>query len=386
MISILFIHQSAELYGSDKTLLLLLKKVNRTSFNPVVVLPNDGPLKAALEKENIQVVIAPVLKLYRKMITPKNLFKFFKDIKKSRKILDQLHKKHHFEIVYSNTLAVLLGIIFANKRNIKHLWHIHEIIESPKIFTHLFCSLLALKANTQIIYNSNSTQNFWNVNQSISKKGQVIYNGIETHNTTIEPLENNGISPFPFPINPSDKYITLVGRISRLKGHKWTLNTYINYLAKDSTIKLLFVGSPVEGQEHYLHEIEQIIEDNKLENNVTILPFTTDLSSIWALTTVAIMPSTEAESFGLVAAEAMLAKKPVVGSNKGGITEIIQHNETGFLVPTNDEREFASAVLQLLENEELRTSFGQKGHQRIIDTFSVEKYVKSFEAVFHKLV
>ena len=77
MKNILFIHQSAELYGSDKTLLLLLKYLDKAKFYPVVILPNDGPLKNELEKVNIEVHIAPVLKLYRKMFSPKNLITFF---------------------------------------------------------------------------------------------------------------------------------------------------------------------------------------------------------------------------------------------------------------------------------------------------------------------
>ena len=51
MKNILFIHQSADLYGSDKTLLLLLSKLDKTRFNPIVVIPLDGPLKEELEKE-----------------------------------------------------------------------------------------------------------------------------------------------------------------------------------------------------------------------------------------------------------------------------------------------------------------------------------------------
>jgi hypothetical protein len=78
MKSILFIHQSAELYGSDKTMLYFLSELDKTKYFPVIVLPFDGPLKVELEKKNIKVVIAPVLKLYRKMFTPKNMLLFFK--------------------------------------------------------------------------------------------------------------------------------------------------------------------------------------------------------------------------------------------------------------------------------------------------------------------
>ena len=77
MKSILFIHQSAELYGSDKTILMFISSLDKQQYKSVVILPFDGPLKEALENENIEVVIAPVLKLYRKLFTPKNLIAFF---------------------------------------------------------------------------------------------------------------------------------------------------------------------------------------------------------------------------------------------------------------------------------------------------------------------
>ena len=119
MKNILFIHQSAELYGSDKTLLLLIKNLDKSKFYPIVILPNEGPLKKELESESIIVVIAPVLKLYRKMFTPKKLVGFLKDFKKGFSVLRKLNEEYKFEIIYSNTLAVLLGFFFAKKNNIK---------------------------------------------------------------------------------------------------------------------------------------------------------------------------------------------------------------------------------------------------------------------------
>ena len=64
MKNILFIHQSSELYGSDKTLLLLLKSIDKNKFFCTVVLPNEGPLKEELDLIGIKVIISPVLKLH----------------------------------------------------------------------------------------------------------------------------------------------------------------------------------------------------------------------------------------------------------------------------------------------------------------------------------
>ena len=376
MINILFIHQSAELYGSDKTLLLLLKHIDKTRFYPIVVLPNEGPLKSELDKENIKVVIAPVLKVYRKMFTPQNILKFVKDIKKGVDALDILNKQHHFDIVYSNTLAVLLGIIYAKKRKIKHLWHVHEIIVHPKVIASIFPKILMRYSNL-VICNSNATQNNLTVRiPELKLKTKVIYNGVELN------AKNKAVAQkTDFGFNETDIIITLVGRISRLKGHKLLLDVFTNHLIKNENIKLLFVGSPVEGQEQYLDEIQNSINRNKLQTKVKTLPFLNDLNGIWSITDIAIMPSTEAESFGLVAVEAMLAKKPVVGSNLGGLSEIVINNETGLLFDPNSKEALLEALFKLIESPSLRSEFGEKGYERAIKEFSITKHVQQFEAV-----
>jgi glycosyltransferase involved in cell wall biosynthesis len=75
----------------------------------------------------------------------------------------------------------------------------------------------------------------------------------------------------------------------------------------------------------------------------------------------------------------MLAKKPVIGSNHGGLTEIIVNNETGFLVEPNNETKLAEAISKLIESPELRKQFGESGYQRAINEFSVGTYVNKFE-------
>ena len=378
MITILFVHQSAELYGSDKTLLLLVKQLDKTKFYPVVVLPNEGILKDELEKENIQVVIAPVLKLYRKMVTPKNIFNFLKDIKKGMSILDKLNKKHHFDIVYSNTLAVLLGMVFAKRRKIKHLWHVHEIIVSPKIIASVFPKLV-MRNSDLVVCNSKATQN--NLTQRIPKlesKSIVIYNGIEL-TTQI----NSDTIRFGFA--PRDVIITLVGRISSWKGQQLLLSAFFTLCKKHKNIKLVFLGSAPQNQEYFESNLINKIAENKLQDKVVIFPFQKDIAKFWKSIDIAVVPSTAPEPFGMVAIEAMLAKKPVIASNHGGITEIVMDNETGYLVQPNDKIALAEAISKLVDDSVLRNQFGEKGHNRVVQEFSLEKHVQQFEAAFVKL-
>lgn len=379
MKKILIIHQSSELYGSDKMLLIFLQNINKNNFFFVVILPTEGPLKVELEKIGIEVIILPVLKLYRDIFTFKNGIKFLKDTIKSVGHLNKLHKSYKFDLVYSNTLAVLLGAIFSYKQRIKHIWHVHEIIEHPKIIAWFFPKLL-YHFSDKIICNSSATENNI-VKRELRNSGKtiVVHNGI--------PFNENpkDFSKKEFGFSDEDIIITLVGRISRLKGHKWVLETINKYFKNNRNIKILFVGSPVPNQEHYLLNIEEYIQSNNLSNTVKIIPFTTNLEGIWSVTDIALMPSTEKESFGLVAVEAMLAKKPVIASNHGGLKEIVSDNENGFLVEPNNNEAFKLALEKLINDPLMRKKFGDKGYQTVISKFSVEKYVQKIEDILEKI-
>lgn len=379
MKTILFVHQSAELYGSDKMLQILLSGLDPEIFKSVVILPGDGPLKQRLEQDNITVVIAPVLKVYRKMFTPANLMRFFSEIRQGIKILDKLNNQHKFDIVYSNTLAVLLGMIYARKRRIKHVWHVHEIIVHPKPIASAYPHLLK-RFTDVIICNSKATRdNLVNRMPSLKQKCVVVYNGVE------ERLSDTvSIAKAFAGFKEGDVIITLVGRISRLKGHKWLIKAFMKHLL-ETDIKLLFVGSPVPGQEFYEEEIRAIIANRKLGDRIQIRPFTKDLQPVWDVTDIAVMPSTEAESFGLVALEAMLAKKPVIGADHGGLQEIIVNDVTGFLVEPSNIAELANAILRLASDSELRRKMGAAGYNRARAEFSQQGYVDKISAVLEKV-
>lgn len=386
MINLLFIHQSGEMYGSDKTLLFLLKYLDKTRFTSVVILPTEGPLKIALENENIKVIIAPVLKLHRKMFSVKEIYNFLNDSKKAVSTMDILHKTHHFDIIYSNTLAVLLGINYARKRKIKHIWHIHEIIESPKLIKHFFLKLIQIKANTKIIYNSFATSKFWNVNKIIARKSVVILNGLESIKESLPEKEIQRIRLDFFNANSHEIVIALIGRINSWKGQAILLEVFVELAKLNTNIKLVFIGSTPPNQDYLVADLQNKIAECNIIEKVAIIPFQENIADFWQSIDIAVVPSTEPEPFGLVAVEAMLAKKPVVASNHGGLSEIVVNNETGLLVEPRNVNELIIALQKLIENEELRKSFGQKGYEKAIKEFSVEHYTKKIEGIFDAIL
>jgi len=390
MKSILIIHQSSELYGSDKTILFFCKELDKTKYFPIVVIPSDGPLKREFEKENIQVVIAPVLKLYRNIVNPKNIFTFYKDYFASMKILKKLHEEHNFQLVYSHTLAVLIGFFFAKKNKIKHLWHVQEIINKPAFVNKAFKKLLSLKANHKAIYDSIQTMKFWTKNSEIlQNKSDFVWNGLnldEKYNTSEEEIRE--IRESFFKSENNQIVIGLIGRINGWKGQQLLLDAY-KLVRNDSNYKntkLVFVGSAPPNQDFFVEDLKTKIGELNFQEYVIIVPFQQNIWKFWDSIDIAVVPSTEPEPFGMVAIEAMAAKKPTIVANHGGLQEIVIHDQTGFLFEPRNATDLAKHLKLLINDDNKRKSFGESGYSRVKEVFSMKNHTDKLEEIFQNLI
>ncbi|MEP6901902.1 MAG: N-acetyl-alpha-D-glucosaminyl L-malate synthase BshA [Actinomycetota bacterium] len=100
---------------------------------------------------------------------------------------------------------------------------------------------------------------------------------------------------------------------------------------------------------------------------------------------VSLLPS-EMESFGLAALEAQACEVPVVASRVGGIPEVINDGETGFMSDIGDTEKMSNDVLKLLNDDELRTSFGKRGRELAISRYSSEKIIPQYIAFYEKVL
>lgn len=379
---ILYIHQSAELYGSDKTLLYLASEIKAKGFYPIVVLPFKGPLYDALEKCGIEIIIAPVLKISRKMFSVGNLVQMPFEIFKSFAIIKKHLRGRKIDVIHSNTLAVLIGALYAKRYGIRHLWHVHEIVEHPKFISELYPKIVDYFSD-MVVFNSQATADFMvDKKPAMGTKAKVVLNGFDrTEDFSSAKVIAQTRSEL-FQADANDLVIALVGRISRWKGQQLLLSAFQKLQQKDSNTKLVFVGSAPPNQEVFQETLEARIADYKLGDKVTIVPFQNEIWRIWDSIDIAVVPSTEPEPFGLVAIEAMLACKPVIGANHGGLKEIIINDETGFLIKPNDESLLEIALRTLAEKPELRTRMGQKGNERAKAVFSLKRYVEDFVGLY----
>ena len=92
------------------------------------------------------------------------------------------------------------------------------------------------------------------------------------------------------------------------------------------------------------------------------------------------------ESFGLAALEALACGTPVIGSDMGGLPEVVRHGETGFLFPLGSVEEMAEAGVSLLRDQELWSRFSQAARVDSVERFSSDKILPLYEDLYREVV
>jgi 1,4-alpha-glucan branching enzyme len=116
----------------------------------------------------------------------------------------------------------------------------------------------------------------------------------------------------------------------------------------------------VAGDGSYRKELEVKVDRLGLRSHVSFLGWieAADLRSAYREAWVLVLPSILEEGLGMVLVEAGLMGRPVIGSDLGGIRDIIQHGHNGLLVPPGNSKALAEAILTILTNRNLAQQMG----------------------------
>ena len=219
------------------------------------------------------------------------------------------------------------------------------------------------------------------------EKVTVIHNGIDPE--FYKPTFNNDLL-IEFGINPEVPFVLFVGRITRQKGISQLIAS-AKYFNKNCQV-VLCAGAPDTPEIE--KETEELIANLKKERDGIILISEMlprdKVKVLYSHARVFACPSLY-EPFGIINLEAMSCETPVVGSAVGGIPEIIVEGKTGNLIelesisrtnfnPKNPEKfqkDFASKINALLDDENLAKSMGKEGRKRVLDIFSWESIAKT---------
>jgi len=372
-LTVLFLNSSSDLYGSSRILIEVIKVYKNAGMVPVVVLSEQGPLQNHLIDLGVSVHIQNLGILRRKYVNPSGVINRLTMNFKAYRFLDRLHGEFNFKLVYSNTLAVVVGAQWAKWNGLPHIWHIHEILLGPPPLVSLLRRLLDNTTPAPIVV-SEAVKTHW-AGRLRRSKPTVIHNGIPYE----EFLNSAGIATQELGIAEDSVIITMIGRINPGKGQLFFLEMAKKIINTYPHCHFLLVGDPFPGYENIESEIKNYIVENRLENYVSNLGFREDIASLLKASDIFMLPSNLPDSLPTVILEAMAAGCPVVATRSGGASELVVEGETGFLIPINDIDSGVNALIELILNRELRKKFGNAGRNRVLEEFSLDSFSKNIE-------
>ena len=194
-----------------------------------------------------------------------------------------------------------------------------------------------------------------------------VYNGVDLRAFTPS-LRNGSHAPM----------IGIIGRLVPVKDHATFLRAAVLISREQPAARFLIVGNgPLR------EALNQEVARVGLEERVQFLDSQSDTASVFAALDVVVV-SSRYEGCCNVILEGMAMGKPVVATAVGGNPELIVPGETGYLVPSDDAMNLATAILQLLRDPEHARAMGQAGRRRIEAHFTLDRMVREIETVYRR--
>lgn len=177
---------------------------------------------------------------------------------------------------------------------------------------------------------------------------------------------------------PEDRVVLgMVGAFDEHKGHQ-DLLAALETLKRDGRLSgaaCLVFG---RGDARQTEAVRRGVEVRGLGDVVFLRGFREDVHRIYSAFDVFLQPSRDFESFPMTVLEAMCAAVPVVATDVGGVTEMVEDGVTGIIVPPNDPGALASALAGLIADRSLRARMGRAGRLSFERNFSAERMARDY--------
>lgn len=354
----------AKLGGGGKSLLGLLSQLPASGWNAHVVVPGEGQFTDALVDMKIPHTVYPFSPLeWRKPLagamgtaTWRRLF---------RQVNPNLIHANGFDLSRSFALA-------AGMARIPYITHVRFPVEPDGARW----TLRGLPKPAAFIFNSHAMEKaLWPTLSMLAPHSRpyVVHNAVDLDNFTTA----------PWPDGPVCR-IGMVANFAPFKRHEDFLRMAADMVKARQDLEFWIVGEDTQGTGRRA-ELETLAHALGVTPYVRFLGHRADIPDIMRQLHLLVVPS-QFEPFGRVVIEAMACGRPVIGSNDGGIPEIIEHGKTGYLVDVGNHQGFADAALMLLDQRPMWEDMSRSAVSAVRERFSLDAHTAQITAIYGEIL
>jgi glycosyltransferase involved in cell wall biosynthesis len=378
--TVLFVHPSDELYGSDRCLLDLVRRLPEHA-RAIVALPADlayeGRLSHELRAAGATVMRVDYVVLRRMWLRPRYLPGLLRRATVGSLALARVIRRERADVVYVNTVAAVGGALAAFAARRRCIWHVHEVLTDEPAAFRMTLRLLLRAFATRIIANSHATaRSIVAGDGRRAERTSVIYPGIDPGDLPPTRTASDGR-----PLR-----LAIVGRIAPRKGIEEGLAAVGILRRRGIDLRLEVLGSPPPGREQLRDAMHRQAMTAGIDAVTTFAGFVDDVPARLRRADILIVPSQRPEPFGMVLLEGMAAGCAVVATrNGGGSDEILDDGVTGLYCGC-EPASIAAAVERLARDEPLRHAIARRAPHAVHERFTTERYAQAIIVQLERVV
>ena len=336
----------ARLSGGEIALARLLDALGGLDVH--VILGEDGPLVARLERTGATVEILPLApsagSVERTRVTLRRMpWRSAAATARHVWLLSRRLRDLHPDVVHTNSLkSGVYGGLAARLAGVPQVWHVRDRLAPdylPGQAATLIRAMLAVLP-AAVVANSRATLATLGRRVAARPTSHVIY---EAYRPALPPVPR-----------PDGFTVGLVGRMAPWKGQLLFLDAFARLAAEAPDARAVLIGSAMFGEDAYEAEVKRRVADPDLDGKVAVLGFCDDVEAQLARLSVLVHASTIPEPFGQVVLEGLAAGLPVVAPDEGGPAEIIADGRSGLLYRRSDIPALHRALRRLYLDPGLR--------------------------------
>lgn len=277
-------------------------------------------------------------------------------------VLSKIIREEKVDIIHAHTRVSQVVSFFASRRTgIPYVSTCHGYFKA-RIFRRFFDTW-----GRKVVAISDAVKKHLEKDFGVSEKRiELIYNGIDVNKFSVSYNAENMKRARRSLRLREGPVVGTMGRLSSVKGQRFLIEAMKYVIPKRKDAQCLIIGG---GEEE--NALKSLARDLGVEGSINFAGSNySDIPLYLSCMDIFVLPSVE-EGLGLALLEAMGAGKPCIGSNVGGISEIIQHETTGLLIPIGDVQAIGDAILRLLDDKILSEKMGSSGRSFVKEKFSL---------------
>ncbi|THG30801.1 glycosyltransferase family 4 protein [Naasia lichenicola] len=355
-----FLHSSIELYGSDRMLLNVIDTLPE-GWTAEVWLPDDVPfladgLPAELTARGVDWTVRALPVLRRRYLRPLPLIGM---LSRAAALRGQLRRARP-DMVYVATSALLLAAPVARLAGFQR-----TVLHAQEIWAGTEGRILAALARSVSDVVCISEPVRVSLSAPVRRRARVIANAVPD---SAEPIVDRSEVDGPL------RYV-VASRWNAWKGHETLLNAW--RAAGEPGHLTILGGPPPIGA---AVDVPALVRDLGIGGSVTIGGEVASVRPYLDDVDVMIVPSDQPEPFGLVAIEAFCRSRPVIGSDGGGLADIVGDGETGWLYPLRDVSALAAVLSSVGRDDALER--GRNAREAYLHRYAPSRYAAEFASVW----